>query len=228
MYNISALGSIFGGSSGQATDVAAGISSPFVHQTFSILVNFSGFLFSPNRGLFIFCPILILSIWGYYSLYRNPSPDTFQKILLLFLPFMAGTVLVYSAFSVWYGGWGYGPRYLIGLLPVLSFYTGYGIVSLLGWGKTIPGKRIVTGIILLLVVISVVIEAIGAWAYPYSSWDKDLGNEKAWNWSDSQIVDSYYAGANGLDNVWVMIWPSLPPPYGYVVLYRNTTNSMKK
>ncbi len=73
-----------------------------------------GNVFSPNRGLFLFTPIAVFSVFGAYVAFRRRSP----LFLCLFL-IAAGHWIVISAFPHWWGGWGFGPRLLSVVNPLL-------------------------------------------------------------------------------------------------------------
>ena len=64
-YNYSIFGNVFGG---YAEDISL----------FAVNTSFAwhslGLLFSPNGGLFIFCPVLLLSIAGFYVIYTTALP----------------------------------------------------------------------------------------------------------------------------------------------------------
>lgn len=75
----------------------------------------NGFLFSMQGGIFIHFPVLVLSFLGVRRFVKSSAWDLAlsYSILALFL-------LVYSKFFDWKGSWGYGPRYLLFILPVAS------------------------------------------------------------------------------------------------------------
>jgi len=73
--------------------------------------------FLPHRGLFIFSPILILTFWG---LYYNLKKSKFKIESIICILIFVSLLLVNSGFSVWDGGWSFGPRYLIPSLPFLT------------------------------------------------------------------------------------------------------------
>jgi hypothetical protein len=205
-------------SNGGVTNTLSGFMSPV-----SVFIHFAGYLFSVNRGLFIYSPVLIFAVLGYYLLYKSDMVrKNMKSTLLLFFPCIVGTILIYCAYTPWFGGWCFGPRYLTGFLPILAIYTGYGIAHYLDNTKQVNYPRIMNCIILFLILIGISIEAIGALAYPYADWDKNVNDDKVWDWSDSQIAASYVAGVSNLDNVQIFIWPSLPPPFGYIQVYRNS------
>ncbi|KKR33144.1 MAG: hypothetical protein UT63_C0023G0007 [Candidatus Gottesmanbacteria bacterium GW2011_GWC2_39_8] len=80
-------------------------------------------LFSTDRGLFFYSPVFLLSLWGLTLILKNKSPET------IVLSTTVGMVLfLYSSWSDPWGGWGFGPRYLIPALPALSIFIVYGLV----------------------------------------------------------------------------------------------------
>ncbi len=70
-------------------------------------------LFSWNRGLLIFCPILCLTFVGLRARWRSPE----RLFLLLCWSCILGTILLISSFNGAEGGASSGPRYLIASLP---------------------------------------------------------------------------------------------------------------
>jgi hypothetical protein len=218
-YNVVTFGNFLGGyGETPLNNLILGLNSPL-----TIVTNFSGQFISANRGLLIFSPILIFAIWGYYLLFKSDIVQkTVRLILLLFLPFVIGTVLIYSTFPDWGGGWSYGPRYLTGVLPILAIYTGYGISPFfMDDKKDSKNIKVIRYLIVTLIIISIIIEAIGAWGFPYSTWDSNKTEEKLWDWSDPVIISSYNAGLH-LDNFKLLIWPSLPPPLDSITLFKKS------
>jgi hypothetical protein len=71
-------------------------------------------LFSIERGIFIFVPITIIAVFGFAGLFKRVPMATY-----LVLP-IALNLIVYSAFYDPWGGWSYGPRYLIVSMPILA------------------------------------------------------------------------------------------------------------
>ncbi|MBC8134639.1 MAG: hypothetical protein H8F28_01975 [Fibrella sp.] len=74
---------------------------------------------SPNRGLFPFSPILLL--WFTLPFAWGKTPSVLRLITVFFLPGALLYVLFLSRLSFW-NDLGWGPRYLVPVLPI--FYTG--------------------------------------------------------------------------------------------------------
>lgn len=209
IYNILATGSIFGGYAemvqSHVTDSLNGI---------PILNHIGVLLISPNRGLFVYSPILILSFLGVYVLYKKSG--TVRNVLLSFIPAIILLILVYSShLDGLGGGWTYGPRYLTAALPILCIYTGYGVQKY--------NYKTIKALIAVLLIISIFIEIIGAFCYPYTDWyaGKDATvRSYVWDMNDSLIVNSFWS-YNKIESVTLMIWPTLPPPMGYVVVWKK-------
>ncbi|HLA43119.1 MAG TPA: hypothetical protein VJZ27_06770 [Aggregatilineales bacterium] len=72
-----------------------------------------GLLLSPGKGVFIYAPPLILSIFGWRRFWRRERPLAEAMLLA------AGVALLfYGKWWAWHGGWCWGPRFLIPLLPL--------------------------------------------------------------------------------------------------------------
>ncbi len=69
-------------------------------------------LFSVDRGLFIYTPILLLLA---FTIKRFGNPNLRNLLLLTFF----SNLLLYSMYDDPWGGWAFGPRYLIPTLPML-------------------------------------------------------------------------------------------------------------
>ncbi len=86
-----------------------------------------GLSFSGSMGLFVFAPVLVIA--GYYLLraclrkgYIAKLPADYLAVFSLIFFF------VMASFFTWWGGWSYGPRYLI-VLAVLLIYEGIRLIS---------------------------------------------------------------------------------------------------
>jgi hypothetical protein len=84
-------------------------------------------LFSNQRGLFIYAPIFILSIIGIYLVYRRRLLNRPFAILLTALIIH---LFIYSSWGDPWGGWAFGPRYLIPSMAILSLFMGVTISKL--------------------------------------------------------------------------------------------------
>lgn len=76
-------------------------------------------LISMDRGIFLYAPIYILAVFGIFSVLRKLNGE---------LNAMLGTIgahfFLYSSWGDPWGGWAFGPRYMIPSLAVLSIFIG--------------------------------------------------------------------------------------------------------
>ena len=88
------------------------------------LVPFVKLLFSPWRGLFFGSPFLLLFIPGLCALWREDAADadgtSGRRLAALCLCACGGYLLFNSSYGAWSGGAGYGPRFLV---PVIPFFV---------------------------------------------------------------------------------------------------------
>src|SRR5450759_2808150 len=78
-----------------------GFSYPTLYGVLSILLSF-------GKGLLFFAPGLVLVFGRGLQALRSVT-----EVLILWLLYLAGMVLVYSTWWAWYGGFTWGPRFLI-------------------------------------------------------------------------------------------------------------------
>lgn len=91
----------------------------------SLLAGLFGLLLSPGKGLLWFSPTLWLSVLGLGLALRTQRPLTWLVLL------MAAVVTAISAkYPVWHGGYCFGPRYLVPLIPMLSWLA---VPQLVAW-----------------------------------------------------------------------------------------------
>jgi hypothetical protein len=93
--------------------------------TGNIFLGFYGLFASPNRGLLLFSPILLLAIVVPF-LWQRLSADQ-RGLLICYGAGSFGYVLLISKMANW-GAFGWGPRYLVPILPVVFVATAIGIV----------------------------------------------------------------------------------------------------
>lgn len=141
----------------------------------------AGVLFSPARGLFVYSPILLLSLFGIVWIWRN-GPIFFRYLAVGLIAIM----VVCSKWFMWWGGYCYGPRLLADISPLLCSF----LYPLGGFVR----KRVVLVIgFVLLASVSFGMNAIGAYWYN-SRWDIQAQvrthPNRLWSWEHSPFV--YY------------------------------------
>ena len=81
----------------------------------NFLAGLHGFTLERRHSIFLYFPIFTFALIGYPAFFREHRMDC-----LLFLT-IGGIVLLFcSKLGDWVGGWGYGPRYMLPYLPLLS------------------------------------------------------------------------------------------------------------
>ncbi len=73
-----------------------------------------GLLISPGRSIFLYCPILLAWIPSWLLFFRR------HRLEALFLVLISlSYVLIYAKWFMWHGGFAWGPRFLVPILPLL-------------------------------------------------------------------------------------------------------------
>lgn len=84
-----------------------------------------GILFSPSRGLFVYSPFLLVSIFGLYWLWKDRQKHLLTFILLAWVCLHA---LVVAGWGMWWGGGSFGYRLLTDAVPGY-FYVAFAIIA---------------------------------------------------------------------------------------------------
>lgn len=94
-----------------------------------ILAALTGNLVSPGRGMLIYFPAVIFSVFCWPRVRKN-------KVLAVMLAAIAAAFLFYSVWKKWGAGICWGPRFLIPYLPLLSVLSLSGFESM----TILPGR----------------------------------------------------------------------------------------
>jgi len=79
-----------------------------------LLTGLAGLLISPGRGLFLYCPIFLLILPAFpIFLGRHRIEGAFSLSLVTIY------ILLYSKWFMWHGGFAWGPRFLVPIIPFL-------------------------------------------------------------------------------------------------------------
>lgn len=164
--------------------------------------SFLGLLVSPSSGFFIFSPVMLFAIPGAIQVFKLRS-ERDEKLLLCLTIAGVALFLNYCFFSVWWGGWTFGSRFMVDSLSIFCFLIGYPLTTHLK--KVSDGKRKLfnSGFIcfLTLIIVSTSVEVVGAFtlATGDSNWftipeiidtKTSIGIGRLWSFRDSPIERS--------------------------------------
>jgi 4-amino-4-deoxy-L-arabinose transferase-like glycosyltransferase len=86
-----------------------------------ILESILGYQVSPGRSIWLYSPILLLGFWGVRLLWKQ---EEWRLVLGLVLTILLVSIWYGLTLSVdWSGGWGWGPRYFVPLMPLMMFWV---------------------------------------------------------------------------------------------------------
>ena len=148
----------------------------------------AGLLVSPNRGLLVFSPVVLVALAGFPRAFQAgwSSPVWWCALAAVC------QYLLYGSYTVWWGGHTYGPRYMLDVLPLLVPVAAVLVAAL----RTTSIMRATVTVALAW---SVTVGATGAFCYPQERWntdpvDIDRNHQRLWSWSDMQIVRGWKRG----------------------------------
>lgn len=127
LYNYVRFGDVF--ETGYHFDSGEGFSTPF-------LAGFWGLIFSPYRGVFWHTPLLIASIVAFAPFGRRHRSEAILIALL------SGVLVgMYSLWWMWWGGFAWGPRFLVPLTPLWVLVLAPVVETLLRRQRSVHRKR---------------------------------------------------------------------------------------
>lgn len=102
---------------------------------FSALV---ALLVSPARGLFFIMPIFLVALPGIWiwilrcrSMPKSVSVSARYADIAVVIAAVTGYLIINAGFYGWHGGWTFGPRYLVPMLPFLALPMAFAVER--GW-----------------------------------------------------------------------------------------------
>lgn len=111
-----------------------------------------GLLLSPGRGLIFYVPLVWLLLPALPAFWRRHRIETLVILLLA-----ASQTLLYARWHVWFGGWCWGPRFLVPLMPFLVLALGPWLENV--WQQPGAGRmRLAVG---LVAAASVAVQVLG-------------------------------------------------------------------
>jgi hypothetical protein len=153
-----------------------------------LLEGLAGNLISPSRGLFVFCPVLALSVWG---MVLSLKARTGRLLAALLVGVVVLHWFVISSFPDWYAGHTYGPRYFTDVVPLFVYF----LIPVLATLSVARGfrKAALGSVLGLLVLASAFTNGNGAVNQAAALWnsspvDIDEVPGRVWDWTDPQFL----------------------------------------
>jgi hypothetical protein len=155
-----------------------------------MLGRLAGILFSPARGLLVYVPVVLVPL---FLAARHWPQLPHRKLATLAVAEIASTLVTVACWRVWWGGWSYGPRLLVETVPWFALLTILGIKAFLDdTDLTRNGRTVFIGAAVLLLTLSVIMNAAGALSRLPGRWnataDIDTHPERLWDWKDPQFL----------------------------------------
>ena len=151
-----------------------------------------GLLLSPNRGLFIFMPLCVLSVWGVVVAFRKTDTPVIYR-------YLAAAMLAHWVFlavwPMWWAGWSFGPRLFCTMIPIW-------MVLLLPIRDQIA-RPAMLGLAALMIAWGTFVQVRCLSDQDVHLWNAmpvDVNNytERLWDWGDPQILRGW-GGDYGID-----------------------------
>lgn len=147
--------------------------------------------FSPNRGLFIFTPIFLFSMYGIKLAFKH---DMFSKFLAISpLPYF----FVLAMFPHWWGGHSYGARLFTDLIPFFTLLLVYPLQKI-----NFKQNKIYSVCFTILLLFSLFVQIRAVTDFSVHLWNNtpnmnnniDQYPERIWDWKDMQIFRGLIRG----------------------------------
>lgn len=159
-----------------------------VEQAETAPVALAGYLISPGRSIWAYSPVLLSGVWGVRRLWRQKQWRQIAVPLITLAVFVTGYAILQN--ENWYGGLGWGPRYM---LPITPFLT----LLLLPVIEALPGAAAwARALFIGLTALSVLVQVIGV-LVPVNAYFAFLADEGArlnrglYGWEDGTWTLAY-------------------------------------
>lgn len=148
-----------------------------------LLTGLYGLLLSPSRGFLIYEPYLLAGLAALALAWRRDGAPAL-RLRALSISWLA-TLLLYAAYTEWWGGRVFGPRFLDDLAPILFVALAWGI------GQGLLARRAARRAFWAAAAWSLLIFQAAAFAYDPNKWDTvpvnvNFDPARLFDWTDPQ------------------------------------------
>jgi len=145
-------------------------------------VGLEGDMISPSRGLLVYTPVFLFSIWSMLRMKWKTPLSPWLAMLAL-----AHWMVVAAYIGNWWAGHSYGPRFFTDVTPIFALFL---IPFFARWQDLGKALRVV---FVALALVGVAIHLRGGWAVAVYRWNVDPANidthpERNWDWKDPQFL----------------------------------------
>lgn len=85
----------------------------------NFLESFFGQILSPGRGIFIYTPIFVFSVAGFWYKFRHKRLTPVERVQAVII---IATLFLISLYPKWHAGWSYGARYFSEMTPFMVYF----------------------------------------------------------------------------------------------------------
>ncbi|HEY3348391.1 MAG TPA: hypothetical protein VGM13_01280 [Thermoanaerobaculia bacterium] len=100
-----------------------------------LAVGLSGLFVSIGRGIVLYSPPTVLALLALPFLLRRGRLGALASIATFYACAFAGYLVLYASWDSFEGGWCWGPRFLLPLVPVLHLAIPFLVASFPGWSR---------------------------------------------------------------------------------------------
>jgi GT2 family glycosyltransferase len=130
----------------------------------SLAAGLAGVLVSPSRGVFVYSPVFVFSVWGASRIWKERRWLPLRAAAIA----VAGIWLVTARWQGWWGGWCFGYRLVVDTAILLAFLA----VPVMERIRARRSTAVVAGLLLLF---STGIQLLGAFSYDVVGWNNRPG-----------------------------------------------------
>jgi 4-amino-4-deoxy-L-arabinose transferase-like glycosyltransferase len=163
-----------------------------------VVTGLIGLLLSPGKSLFVYSPPLLLALYGWWRLGRARR-QVALAVAAMVIPF----VVLHASVRNWAGDWGWGPRYMTSVVPLLML----GLTPIVALAVD-HGHRSWRQALLVVAAVGIAFQTLALaanWHFRYAYLAQTGGlalREMTWSVSSPQWLDAFGAVLTNLHRPW--------------------------